>query len=712
MKTFTHTNINFLVLFMLFGITCLSPVYGAARETATPTPSETRVPTPAPVDPDLKALQDKNAILDEEKKAAEARKAIAEAEAAEQKAKYPKPTTTPLEGKTELDASAKLETEIMGYSALKSVSRKIAEEIATKDRPLSHIAIYNKQTLIALQGYSATRSQLSFMKDMYDSLIAPKPVVQPAKPAFDTNYSFMMADTAIAAAHSIIGSVVDLIALMRTDTKITGISLTIDESTAVSELYRSLKLKSPDTKFYYPGEFPPNLNLRDYELLEKVEELYSLKAVAEDLIIKIEETEKKLKEEGTNKDGLASRKKQIPKDIAAAETELKKNQDVYKIKKFQSAELLEKIKDGENSIKKLKTELAVELPRKITENAQAIHNLELKLAELYSQIVQNFSADEVQMGYDAIAHLLAEKANRLIGKDYDNEQLKGLASTNDAEVKATKEAMIAAAKKHLGAGFTDAQGNEIANPISPDRLQPYMIISEALSTKSAELGNPATIGDIPVNEILTQGEQIKLINPTDSEAEIVKKVIDRKNPLLITQLKALNGQFDKFYQDIIKVDATTGVNPITSYLQTENLLEALECDKSTGACGNGTFLLKLNVIDVGGNNRTKKNLVTTFFTGDSVSHTGGAIVEYKLYDPTGHINASSVCFDYFGYLSARSVRSLVRKVGSVIPDKNQLACNSTTPSNVYTDSEASKPATSTKITPVEPGTETPKANER
>src|SRR5687768_9232558 len=74
----------------------------------TPTPTPTPTPSPTPEDSEeLKRLKDQNKILDEEKKAAEARKAIAQAEKDELAAKFPKPTTTPLEGNTTVDANVK-----------------------------------------------------------------------------------------------------------------------------------------------------------------------------------------------------------------------------------------------------------------------------------------------------------------------------------------------------------------------------------------------------------------------------------------------------------------------------------------------------------------------------------------------------------------------------------------------------------------------------
>src|SRR5688572_11189984 len=72
---------------------------GSAQTTdATPVPTAT-------VDSELEALKRRAAIADENKKIAESEKAVAEARQAELAAKYPKPTTTPLEGDTNVDAN-------------------------------------------------------------------------------------------------------------------------------------------------------------------------------------------------------------------------------------------------------------------------------------------------------------------------------------------------------------------------------------------------------------------------------------------------------------------------------------------------------------------------------------------------------------------------------------------------------------------------------
>src|SRR5262245_18541109 len=66
--------------------------------------------TPAPT-PDSEEVQK----LKEEKAKSELRRGIAEDKKAELEATFPKPKTTPLEGKTEVDSGVKLESEILAY---------------------------------------------------------------------------------------------------------------------------------------------------------------------------------------------------------------------------------------------------------------------------------------------------------------------------------------------------------------------------------------------------------------------------------------------------------------------------------------------------------------------------------------------------------------------------------------------------------------------
>jgi hypothetical protein len=67
----------------------------------------------------------------------------------------------------------------------------------------------------------------------------------------------------------------------------------------------------------------------------------------------------------------------------------------------------------------------------------------------------------------------------------------------------------------------------------------------------------------------------------------------------------------------------------------------------------------LKVQKAGGNNRVKTNLVVDLFTGGSrLSHSGGAVVEYILFDRDGKAVSSDIITGYEGYIKADKVRKL------------------------------------------------------
>ena len=92
----------------------------ASAQTSTPSPT----PTPAPL-PD----SDEVKRLKEEKAQSELRKSIAENEKAELEAKFPKPKSSPLEGKTDVDSGVKLESEMLAYRSMSDAADKIVTDL-------------------------------------------------------------------------------------------------------------------------------------------------------------------------------------------------------------------------------------------------------------------------------------------------------------------------------------------------------------------------------------------------------------------------------------------------------------------------------------------------------------------------------------------------------------------------------------------------------
>ena len=97
---------------------------------------------------------------------------------------FPKPTTTPLEGKTEVDAGVKIESEMLAYRSMADAADKIAGDIKKINTAstIKGIAIYNDRDIKALLGYMVITSQLKLMQDEYNRLIS-SPIFPSKTPA-------------------------------------------------------------------------------------------------------------------------------------------------------------------------------------------------------------------------------------------------------------------------------------------------------------------------------------------------------------------------------------------------------------------------------------------------------------------------------------------------------------------------------------------------
>lgn len=136
-------------------------------------------------------------------------------------------------------------------------------------------------------------------------------------------------------------------------------------------------------------------------------------------------------------------------------------------------------------------------------------------------------------------------------------------------------------------------------------------------------------------------------------AQIQGSLNEEQHKERLAKLKTVNERFDQFVATLIKTDAATGINSLTAYLRAENLKAVMKDD------GNN-YWLQLAVVKAGGNNRIKTNLIVDIFTGGSrLSHSGGVVVQYNLYDPQGKSVVSDTLTEYTGYTKAGRIKRLV-----------------------------------------------------
>lgn len=117
-------------------------------------------------------------------------------------------------------------------------------------------------------------------------------------------------------------------------------------------------------------------------------------------------------------------------------------------------------------------------------------------------------------------------------------------------------------------------------------------------------------------------------------------------------LPGVNTQFENLLKDLLAVDEGSGISLLTGYLLTESLQEVME--------KNGSYWLVLDVVKAGGNRKVKTNLIWDVFRGGAkVTHSGGAVVHFNVYDKNGASVLSGIHGSYLKYRSADKIGDIV-----------------------------------------------------
>jgi hypothetical protein len=283
-------------------------------------------PTPTPSEEELR-LQEEKRLTELRRDIELAKKAIRDAQPEEpEKPTPPAPSATPLAGDTTLE-NVKLEPEMVSYRAMSDVADTISKEIRQKKPDAQNIAIYDAQIVRDWRYYKALfpafQGQVNDLSSRYRAELCNIAKEFPnAKFVSDTyivgncpglphpaGISPAGIQTAFAAGTNLLKSFVDLTALFRTETKIQGVSFTVEESALVAELFRALRNQygtgDDKVRLYYPEVFPPRLptdpqNPDPSSIVVVIGSLFLDKAEADDAIAKmssaIDDLNKKLKE--------------------------------------------------------------------------------------------------------------------------------------------------------------------------------------------------------------------------------------------------------------------------------------------------------------------------------------------------------------------------------------------------------------------------------
>jgi hypothetical protein len=178
-------------------------------------------------------------------KLAQAKQAIAEAKKAELAAKLPDVDSSKLVGSTTIKDGKFIETEMLGYCAMKSTANEITSQIRlSQSIPAgSTFIIYNKPDAEMVFRYRVMMNRLKTLEIAFNKV--PLTNTGTARTTY-RNFNIGAAATAIAPI------ALDVLTLLKTDIEITPSEISIGEKALVSELFQRLA----GYKLYYPDRIP------------------------------------------------------------------------------------------------------------------------------------------------------------------------------------------------------------------------------------------------------------------------------------------------------------------------------------------------------------------------------------------------------------------------------------------------------------------------
>lgn len=216
-----------------------------------------------------KALQDANAALTSEKGKAEIGKAVAEAQRATVLAQLPPTEAKPLEGKVTVDAGVATAIQKLAYHAMSEVVEKMATAIRAKLPNLTTILIYSERDISQLAYHNAVTKQIARLRKGYQANQITKESPRPPGVAFE----LAMPILAPVVAGAAVKSVIDLLALFRTNVDIKGATVTFEEASLVAQVAKHLQ-SQPKRKNHSRSESDPQFST-DSAKAESPEVIYS-----------------------------------------------------------------------------------------------------------------------------------------------------------------------------------------------------------------------------------------------------------------------------------------------------------------------------------------------------------------------------------------------------------------------------------------------------
>ena len=518
-----------------------------------------QTPTPTPTPKSAEVIR-----LEEEKAQAELRKAIAEANKAELDANFPKPSGSPLEGKTTINDGAVIESQMIAYVSLARAANKLVNAIGKNSSlNVSRLAIFNEDDVKLLLSHKASMSQLDILRQSYCELLAKSQTTKEqckerhAAGTLESTMEFLPAVIpALNIAKSIVGSFVDLTSLFRTNVEIKGQTFDIDEAPFVAEVFRAGRRGDgtgfpPNASFYYPRMYAPDIDPnKKYAILGTLEEVQKLRNTAGRLIAELEKNGEDVKKAEAKIENSIITIQQLNEAVAAATV-------------------------------KISNILKAHCPNMPHAQHGDVYGVESKLKQYCPKI----TGEQRERFFELVSEI-----------------------------------------KALNSRLSEADATKIKTEASLEKLS--VVRANLWAAFNTNRGG---------------AENVTALAVADAAG----------------QLKSHNEQFDKFVAALVQAASGGGSNALTSLIKAENIKDSLEVPE--GSPGKG-YWLQVKVVKAGGNNRIKTNLIWDVFTGGNrLSHSGGVIVEYILFDNGGTIVASDTITEYTNYIKSNKVRDLPGK---------------------------------------------------
>jgi hypothetical protein len=186
----------------------------------------------------------------------------------------PTPETKALEGKTTIDDKMAIESYTLAYESLAKIAHKIA--MAVKAKNPQKIFIHSEKDITYLLELRTFMAQIQVIRQAFKTATPPAPA-----------HRAMVVESVIGAgtlAVTAVKTLIDLIALFRTDTEIKSVEITLDDVALVASVANQL---GPGIKVYDPAILPLGLSsssFTDSAVIKSLDDLYVARQSAQQAV--------------------------------------------------------------------------------------------------------------------------------------------------------------------------------------------------------------------------------------------------------------------------------------------------------------------------------------------------------------------------------------------------------------------------------------------